>query len=79
MVHFDSCGLTRLQLSAYRGNSGITAMMKSSAMKLAEQDELTVKSLDIPYTIIRTGVLTDTPGGTEGFCFEEVRHNLGFA
>jgi len=48
-------------------------MMKSNAKKLAEQDESVLKTSGIPYTIIRTGALQDTPGGKQGFTFDEVQ------
>ena len=47
-------------------------MMNRNARKLAEQDESEVKSSGIPYTIIRAGLLQDTPGGKQGFTLEEV-------
>nr|POE68099.1 hypothetical protein CFP56_19753 [Quercus suber] len=59
------------QLSAYRGSGGIQALMKSNARKLAEQDESLLMASGIPYTIIRAGLLQSTPGGQQGFCFEE--------
>ncbi|KAI9119928.1 hypothetical protein K1719_009317 [Acacia pycnantha] len=59
------------QLSVYRGRSGIQSLMKNNARKLAEQDELVLVNSGIPYTIIRTGLLQDTPGGKQGFSFEE--------
>ncbi|KAL3598507.1 hypothetical protein D5086_006425 [Populus alba] len=59
------------QLSVYRGSGGIQALMKNNARKLAEQDESTLVSSGIPYTIIRVGMLQDTPGGTQGFSFEK--------
>ncbi|CAA0816173.1 NAD(P)-binding Rossmann-fold superfamily protein [Striga hermonthica] len=59
------------QLSVYRESSGIQAIMNSNARKLAEQDENLVKASAVPYTIIRTGVLKNTPGGQQGFNFEE--------
>lgn len=46
-------------------------MLSSNARKLAEQDETMVLASGIPYTIIRTGSLTNTPGGQQGFSFEE--------
>lgn len=66
-----NCGLTRLQLSVYKGNSGIQAMITSRAQKLAEQDESILMASGIPYTIIRTGLLKNAPGG-QGFSFEKV-------
>lgn len=65
-----------MQLSVYRGSGGIQALMKGNAGKLAEQDESMLMASGIPYTIIRTGVLQNTPGGKQGFQFEEV---LNFA
>ncbi|KAG6782259.1 hypothetical protein POTOM_011653 [Populus tomentosa] len=59
------------QLSVYRGSGGIQALMKNNARKLAEQDESTLVSSGIPYTIIRVGMLQDTPGGTQGFSFDK--------
>ncbi|XP_044487528.1 uncharacterized protein LOC123212448 [Mangifera indica] len=59
------------QLSAYRGSSGIQALMRGNARKLAEQDESSLKASGIPYTIIRVGMLENTPGGKQGFRFEE--------
>lgn len=64
--------LTRLQLSVYKGSSGVQAIMNSNARKLAEQDESIVVSSGIPYTIVRTGLLTNDRGGKPGFNFEEV-------
>lgn len=60
-----------MQLSVYRGSGGIQALMKGNAGKLAEQDESMLMASGIPYTIIRTGVLQNTPGGKQGFQFEE--------
>ncbi|KAH7565581.1 hypothetical protein JRO89_XS09G0230200 [Xanthoceras sorbifolium] len=60
-----------LQLSVYRGSSGVQALMSGNARKLAEKDESTLVSSGIPYTIIRAGVLQNTPGGKQGFRFEE--------
>lgn len=65
-------GFIRLQLSAYRGAGGVQALMKGNARKLAEQDESMLRTSGIPYTIIRTGSLQSTPGGQQGFSFEEV-------
>ncbi|CAL0308696.1 unnamed protein product [Lupinus luteus] len=59
------------QLSVYNDRSGIQSLLKSNAKKLAEQDESALKASGIPYTIIRTGVLKDTPGGKQGFTFDE--------
>ncbi|KAK9131352.1 hypothetical protein Sjap_011839 [Stephania japonica] len=59
------------QLAAYRGSSGIQALMKSNSSKLADKDELAVMASGIPYTIIRAGLLQDSPGGKQGFSFKE--------
>ncbi|WJX92188.1 hypothetical protein P8452_73866 [Trifolium repens] len=59
------------QLSVYSGKLGIQSMMKSNAKKLAEQDESVLKTSGIPYTVIRTGELQDTPGGQQGFTFDK--------
>ncbi|CAN6478317.1 unnamed protein product [Victoria cruziana] len=59
------------QLSAYKGSSGIQALMNSNAKKLAEKGEEMVKATGIPYTIIRAGSLRDVPGGELGFSFQE--------
>ncbi|KAJ1420371.1 hypothetical protein SESBI_14508 [Sesbania bispinosa] len=59
------------QLSVYSGKSGIQSMMKGNAKKLAEEDESVLMTLGIPYTIIRTGVLQNTPGGKQGFTFDK--------
>ncbi|KAG6388508.1 hypothetical protein SASPL_149936 [Salvia splendens] len=59
------------KLSVYRELSGIQAIMNSNARKLAEEDEDTVKASGVPYTIIRAGILKNTPGGQQGFCFDE--------
>ncbi|KAK6153569.1 hypothetical protein DH2020_013208 [Rehmannia glutinosa] len=59
------------QLSVYRNSTGIQAVMNSNARKLAEQDENVVKASGVPYSIIRTGILNNTPGGQQGFSFEE--------
>ncbi|KAJ4717812.1 NAD(P)-binding Rossmann-fold superfamily protein [Melia azedarach] len=58
------------QLSVYGGSGGIQALMKGNARKLAEQDEATLIASGIPYTIIRAGMLQNTPGG-KGFRFEQ--------
>nr|XP_017231911.1 PREDICTED: uncharacterized protein LOC108206200 isoform X2 [Daucus carota subsp. sativus] len=60
------------QLSAYEGSSGIQAVMNSNSKKMAAQDEAVITNAGIPYTIIRTGSLTNTPGGKLGFSFKEV-------
>ncbi|KAJ6389370.1 hypothetical protein OIU77_027662 [Salix suchowensis] len=59
------------QLSVYRGSGGIQALMKNNAKKLAEQDESRLVASGIPYTIVRVGMLQNTPGGTQGFSFEK--------
>ncbi|KAL9235493.1 hypothetical protein vseg_010248 [Gypsophila vaccaria] len=59
------------QLSVYKGAEGIQALMTSNAKKLAEQDESTLVTLGVPYTIIRAGSLQNTPGGAQGFSFQE--------
>ncbi|PPR87849.1 hypothetical protein GOBAR_AA32841 [Gossypium barbadense] len=62
------------QLFVYRASSGIQAIMKNNQRKLAEKDESVLMASGIPYTIVRAGMLQKTPGGTQGFSFEEVRH-----
>ncbi|KAJ0229012.1 NAD(P)-bd_dom domain-containing protein [Hirschfeldia incana] len=57
------------QLSVYESSGGIEAMMNSKAKKLAEGDEKAVISSNVPYTIIRTGKLENSPGGNQGFNF----------
>uniref|UniRef100_A0A1J3H924 Uncharacterized protein ycf39 n=1 Tax=Noccaea caerulescens TaxID=107243 RepID=A0A1J3H924_NOCCA len=57
------------QLSVYESSGGIQAMMNNKAKKLAEGDEKAVISSNVPYTIIRTGKLEDSPGGSQGFNF----------
>ena len=69
---YVNCGLIRLQLSVYKGAGGIQALMKSNAIKKAEQEESILVASGIPYTIIRSGLLQNTPGGKQGFSFEEV-------
>ncbi|GAB2269146.1 hypothetical protein Dimus_004073 [Dionaea muscipula] len=59
------------QLSAYKAANGIQALVKSNARKLAEQDESILFAMGIPYTIIRAGALENSPGGSQGFSFEE--------
>ncbi|XP_057535591.1 uncharacterized protein LOC130813747 [Amaranthus tricolor] len=59
------------QLSVYKGADGIQALMTGNARKLAEQDESMLNASGIPYTIIRAGCLQNTPGGTQGFSFQE--------
>ncbi|GLU14261.1 hypothetical protein SLE2022_308420 [Rubroshorea leprosula] len=59
------------QLSVYRGSGGIQALMKGNARKLAEKDEAVLMDTGIPCTIIRAGMLQNTPGGRQGFSFEE--------
>lgn len=61
-----------MQLSVYRGASGVQALMKSNARQSAEEDESLVMASGIPYTIVRAGLLTDTPGGKQGFNFTKV-------
>ncbi|KAH0875755.1 hypothetical protein HID58_073117 [Brassica napus] len=60
------------QLSVYESSGGIEAMMNSKAKKLAEGDEKAVISSNVPYTIIRTGKLENSPGGNQGFNFSSV-------
>ncbi|KFK41684.1 hypothetical protein AALP_AA2G159600 [Arabis alpina] len=57
------------QLSVYESSGGIQAMMNNKAKKLAEGDEKAVISSNVPYTIIRTGKLENSPGGNQGFNF----------
>ncbi|KAL1203763.1 hypothetical protein V5N11_020985 [Cardamine amara subsp. amara] len=57
------------QLSVYESSGGIQAMMNNKAKKLAEQDENAVISSNVPYTIIRTGKLENSPGRNQGFDF----------
>ncbi|RWR79531.1 hypothetical protein CKAN_00810700 [Cinnamomum micranthum f. kanehirae] len=59
------------QLAAYKGSSGIQALMNSKARKLAERDEATIIASGIPYTIVRAGLLQNSPGGEQGFSFRE--------
>ncbi|XP_072972053.1 uncharacterized protein At5g02240 [Typha angustifolia] len=59
------------QLAVYRGSSGLQAILYSNVRKLAERDEEVVTTSGIPYTIIRTGSLQSTPGGSQGFSFKE--------
>ncbi|KAL8242727.1 hypothetical protein R6Q59_013029 [Mikania micrantha] len=59
------------QLFVYRASSGVQAIMSSNAKNLAEQDESMVVASGIPYTIIRTGVLTNDREGKPGFSFEK--------
>ncbi|CAN6701241.1 unnamed protein product [Malus baccata var. baccata] len=59
------------QLSVYKCANGIQAFMKSNARKLAEQDESIMVASGIPYTVIRAGSLQNSPGGTQGFSFEQ--------
>ncbi|XP_010273930.1 PREDICTED: uncharacterized protein LOC104609342 isoform X1 [Nelumbo nucifera] len=59
------------QLAAYRSSSGIQALMTGNMRKLAEQDESVVVASGIPYTIIRAGLLQNSPGGVQGFSFKE--------
>lgn len=65
-------GLIRLQLSAYRDAGGVQALINSNARNLAEQEELKLVATGIPYTVIRAGLLQSTPGGRQGFSFEQV-------
>ncbi|XP_055834753.1 uncharacterized protein LOC129903240 isoform X1 [Solanum dulcamara] len=59
------------QLSVYRGSSGVQAIVTANARKQAERDESLVMASGIPYTIIRTGLLVNAPGGNQGFNFKE--------
>lgn len=70
--------LTKLQLSVYSGKSGIQSVMKSNEKKLGEQDESVLMTSGIPYTIIRTAELQNTPGGKQGFTFDKVHTDLIF-
>ncbi|XP_055834824.1 uncharacterized protein LOC129903240 isoform X2 [Solanum dulcamara] len=58
-------------LSVYRGSSGVQAIVTANARKQAERDESLVMASGIPYTIIRTGLLVNAPGGNQGFNFKE--------
>ncbi|KAL9681827.1 hypothetical protein QQ045_013616 [Rhodiola kirilowii] len=60
------------QLSVYRSASGIQSLLTNNARKMSEQDESMLTNSRIPYTIVRAGLLKNTPGGIEGFIFEEV-------
>ncbi|XP_068659918.1 uncharacterized protein [Aristolochia californica] len=62
---------TYVELAVYRGSGGIQALMNSKVFKLAEKDEAAVLASGIPYTIIRAGLLQNTPGGQQGFSFKE--------
>lgn len=62
----------RFQLKAYKGGGGLQAFLNSNTRKLAEKDEQVVIASGIPYTIIQAGTLLDSPGGVEGFNFEQV-------
>lgn len=59
------------QLEAYKGGGGFQAFLNSSTRKLAEKDEQVVIASGIPYTIIQAGTLQDSPGGAQGFNFEQ--------
>ncbi|CAM8940736.1 unnamed protein product [Rhodiola kirilowii] len=59
------------QLSVYRSASGILSLLTSNARNMSEQDESMLINSGIPYTIVRAGLLKNTPGGIEGFSFEE--------
>ncbi|CAM8934584.1 unnamed protein product [Rhodiola kirilowii] len=59
------------QLSVYRSASGIQSLLTNNARKMSEQDESMLINSGIPYTIVRAGLLKNTPGGIEGFIFEE--------
>lgn len=63
----------KLQLSVYESSGGIQAMMNNKAKKLSEQDEKAVISSNVPYTIIRTGKMENSPGGNQGFDFSAVK------
>ncbi|CAN1162176.1 hypothetical protein LINPERHAP2_LOCUS24354 [Linum perenne] len=68
-----------MQLSVYRSSSGIQSLMNSNARKLSELDETAVMSSGVPYTIVRTGALQNTSGGTQGFSFVKARFCIGCA
>ncbi|XP_024027397.1 uncharacterized protein LOC21386180 [Morus notabilis] len=59
------------QLSVFKAAGGIQALMKGNAVKRAEKEESTLVASGIPYTIIRAGLLRNTPGGNRGFSFAE--------
>lgn len=58
-------------MAVYKGSSGLQAILNSKAKKSAERDEEIVIASGIPYTIVRAGLLQNTPGGKQGFDFEE--------
>ncbi|EXC04961.1 hypothetical protein L484_002612 [Morus notabilis] len=58
-------------LSVFKAAGGIQALMKGNAVKRAEKEESTLVASGIPYTIIRAGLLRNTPGGNRGFSFAE--------
>ncbi|CAA7394955.1 unnamed protein product [Spirodela intermedia] len=59
------------QLAAYEGSSGLQALINAKARKSAERDEEAVVSSGIPYTIVRAALLQNSPGGNQGFSFQE--------
>ncbi|XP_039145267.1 uncharacterized protein LOC120282512 [Dioscorea cayenensis subsp. rotundata] len=59
------------QLAVYKSSSGIQAIMTSKARERAKQDEEAVMESGIAYTIIRAGMLQNSPGGVQGFSFGE--------
>ncbi|KAJ3672520.1 hypothetical protein LUZ60_007241 [Juncus effusus] len=59
------------QLAVYRDMSGFQALINGNLKKMAEKDEEILISCGVPYTIIRTGSLQNTPGGIQGFSFKE--------
>lgn len=67
-----SMTVIRSQLAVYKSSSGIQAIMSSKARERAKQDEEAVMESGIAYTIIRAGMLQNSPGGVQGFSFGEV-------
>lgn len=68
-----SNGVTEfVQLAVHRNNVGLGALFKGYGRQQAEQDEASIASTGVPYTIVRPAALRDEPGGQLGFEFVQV-------
>lgn len=61
-----------VQLAVHRNNVGLGALFKGNGRQQAEQDEASIASTGVPYTIVRPATLRDEPGGQLGFEFVQV-------
>ncbi|KAL2603209.1 hypothetical protein R1flu_013141 [Riccia fluitans] len=57
------------KLNVNRNQGGLGSLFGSRGRKDAEENEASISSLGIPYTIVRTGTLKNEPGGQLGFSY----------